>query len=154
ARIRAIDPAFTGMDYRVPCRVNLDFAACNAYWDGRGVNFFATGNGCANMASVAAVIDHEYAHGITQYTYDPLLPNPGMDEAFSDYFAASTLDDPVIGRDVEGPGTYVRQLDNDAQILDTRCSGEPHCLSLGISGALWDMRQGFVHEYGFAAGVA
>jgi hypothetical protein len=153
ARIRALDPSFTGMDYRVPCRVNLTFAACNAYWDGRGLNFFAAGTGCANMAAIADVIYHEYAHGITQYTYGPLEPNPGMNEGFSDYFASSALNDPVVGRDIEGPGTYVRLLENDAQILDPNCNGEPHCLSLGVSGALWDMRQAFVRELGQDAGV-
>lgn len=154
ARIKALDPTFTGMDYRVPCRVNITFAACNAFWDGTGLNLFATGAGCANMASVADVVYHEYAHGITQYTYAPLNPNPGMNEGFSDYFAASTLDDPVIGRDIEGPGTYARLLENNAKILDPSCNGEPHCLSLGNSGALWDMRQGFVALLGKAAGVA
>ncbi|HEV8480464.1 MAG TPA: hypothetical protein VGR66_06685 [Candidatus Eisenbacteria bacterium] len=152
ARIKALDPSFTGMDYRVPCNVNLDFSACNAFWDGFGLNFFATGAGCANMAAIADVVIHEYGHGITQHTYDPLLPNPGMNEAFSDYFAASALDDPVIGRDLEGPGTYVRRLENDAQLLDVNCDGEPHCLSLATSGALWDMRKAFVTALG-PAGV-
>jgi Zn-dependent metalloprotease len=153
AYIRALDPSFTGLDYRVPCRVNITFAACNAYWDGKGLNLFATGAGCANMAAIADVVYHEYAHGITQHTYGTLKPNPGMNEGFSDYFAASALNDPVIGRDIEGPGTYVRLLENDAQILDPDCNGEPHCLSLGISGALWDMRKAFVSELGADAGV-
>jgi Zn-dependent metalloprotease len=154
ARLKVLDPSLTGMDYRVTCRVNLSYAACNAFWDGKALNFFATGMGCANMASVADVIYHEYGHGITQHTYDPLLPNPGLNEGFSDYFACSTLNDPVVGRDLEGPGTYVRLLENDAQILDPDCDGDPHCLSLGNSGALWDMRKGFIAALGPVAGVA
>src|SRR5262249_19088591 len=43
-RIKALDPSFTGMDYRVPVRVNDPFGSCNAYWDGTGLNFFATGD--------------------------------------------------------------------------------------------------------------
>jgi len=147
ARLRELDPELTGMDYPVPCRVNLP-GACNAFWDGRSINFFGEGAGCANTAVIADVVIHEYGHGITQHTYAPLRPNPALNEGFSDYFAASTLDDPVIGRDLYGPGTYVRWLENDARIIDPTCFGEPHCLSQGVSGALWDLRQGLLLTMG------
>src|SRR4029077_6102347 len=60
----------------------------------------------------------------------------------------STLDDPVIGRDLYGPGSFVRDLVNNARMLDPTCFGEPHCLSQGVSGALWDLHEGLARAKG------
>ena len=41
-RVKAIDPGFTGLDYRMPCLVNIG-NQCNAFWDGVGINFYRWG---------------------------------------------------------------------------------------------------------------
>src|SRR4029077_20548933 len=81
AYIKALDPGFVGLDYRVPCIINIP-ATCNAYWDGSSINFFRYGGGCPNTATIADVIFHEYGHGVTQFTFDPGEPNGAMHEGF------------------------------------------------------------------------
>ncbi|MCI0582899.1 MAG: hypothetical protein L0227_08390, partial [Chloroflexi bacterium] len=105
--VQAIDPAFTVLDYRMPCQVNIN-ATCNAFWDGIGINFFRTGNGCANTGNIADVVYHEYGHGVTQFTFDPFSPNGALHEGFSDYLASSMTRQPLIGRGFFGPGTSIR----------------------------------------------
>jgi len=137
--IQSIDPAFTDLNYRVPCVVNIN-STCNAYWDGIGINFFRYGGGCANTGNVADVVYHEYGHGVTQFTFAPFAPNGAMHEGFSDYLAASMTRQPVIGRGFFGPGSSIRTCDNTRVLPAPECLGAVHCLGTAVSGALWDMQ--------------
>jgi hypothetical protein len=137
--VKALDGGLTAVDYRMPCLVNIN-ATCNAFWDGVGINFFRTGNGCANTGQIADVVYHEYGHGVTQFTFDPLAPNGAMHEGFSDYLAATMTRQPVIGRGFTGPGTSIRTCDNTRTLPAPECLGQVHCLGTAISGALWDLQ--------------
>jgi hypothetical protein len=152
--VKTLDSSFTGLDYTVPCRVNLD-QTCNAYWDGFGMNFFREGGGCVNTANIADVIYHEYGHGVTDWQYRP-FPQPGgdMHEGLSDYLGATITGQPIIGRGFFGPGTWIRSTENNRAWPAPECGGEPHCVGEAIAGALWDMRQNLVASMGEEAGVA
>jgi hypothetical protein len=152
--VKAIDPGFTGLDYQMPCRVNID-QTCNAFWDGFAVNFFRAGGGCANTANIADVIYHEYGHGVTDFQYRPFpQPSSAMHEGLSDYLAATITDQSLIGRGFFGPGTWIRNTENDRVYPAPECQGEPHCVGESIAGSLWDMRQNLVASLGHEAGVA
>jgi hypothetical protein len=152
--VKAIDPSYTGLDYMVPCRVNLD-QTCNAFWDGFGMNFFRAGGGCANTANIADVIYHEYGHGVTDYQYRPFpQPSGAMHEGFSDYIAATITNQSLIGRGFTGPGSWLRNTENSRIWPAPECGGEPHCVGEVIAGALWDMRQNLIASLGQEVGVA
>lgn len=130
--IKGIDPGFVGLDYAMPCEMNIPGLA-NAYWDGYGMHYGAGGN---DFGQHADVIYHEYGHGVTDFQYRPLGPSGAMHEGFSDFFAATITDDSRIG---EGVMTY-RDLDNNMRSPEN-LSGESHHDGMIIGGALWHMRE-------------
>jgi hypothetical protein len=144
-RVKAIEPAFTALDYRMPCNVNIG-NQCNAFWDGLGMNFYrwgvrpSDGRACANTGTIADVIYHEYGHGRTEHVFAPFAPSGAMHEGLSDYFAATTSGQPDIGRGFFGPGTILRTAANTQRVDFAGCLGEAHCVGNAISGALWDLR--------------
>ena len=137
--IQVVDPSFHLLDYQMPLRVNID-DACNAFWDGEGLNFFRAAGGCANIGRIADVVYHEYGHGITDFQYRPFFPNSAMHEGFSDYYAASITGQPVIGIGFLGPGTSLRRVDVD-HVWPDDISNDPHETGLIVAGALWDLRE-------------
>lgn len=139
-KIKELDPAFTGLDYVMPITVDIFDRDCNAFYDGLGINFFGESGRCVNTARIADVVLHEYGHGITDRVYRPLAPSGAMHEGFSDYWAASVMEDPRIGIGFRGPGTSLRTVDNTNRFPEDAI-GEVHRDGLIIGGALWDLRE-------------
>jgi hypothetical protein len=139
--IKTLDPDLTEMDFVMGCNVNVN-GTCNAFWSGynRSINFYSEGGGCPNIAQIADVVYHEYGHGITDLQYRPFAPNGAMHEGFSDYVACTIIDDPLVGHGFYGPGTHLRNLDNDNRYPDD-WTGEPHNDGQIIGGALWHSRE-------------
>ena len=151
--VKAIDPDYDGRDYEVPCRVNLN-QTCNADWDWYDGHFFWAGGGCVNTANIADVIYHEFGHGVTDFQYRPFpQPSGAMHEGFSDYLAVTIMDQPLIGRGFFGPGSWIRNAENNRIYPAPECNGEPHCVGEAIVGSLWDTRQNLVASLGHEAGV-
>jgi len=139
--IKTLDANLVEMDYVMPCNVNVS-GSCNAYWSGQNmsINFFREGGGCPNIAQIADVVYHEYGHGITDLSYRPFAPNGAMHEGFSDYVACTITDQPLVGHGFFGPGTHLRNLDNDNRYPDDWI-GQSHHDGLIIGGALWHTRE-------------
>jgi Zn-dependent metalloprotease len=108
---------------RVRVHSNVD-ATCNAYWDGRSLNFFRSGDGCANTGEIRDVMTHEWGHGLDQ---NDGIPPPGLaidgatGEAAADIVAMLRSRDACIGesfhQDGSGPSAAcsgVRDLDEHA----------------------------------------
>lgn len=150
--VKGIDPSFTGLDYEMNVNVNIN-ANCNAFWDGSSINFYKAGGGCANTAQVGDVVYHEYGHGDVQFSYAPVLATASEHEGFADYHTCSLTDQPLMGRGMNGPGTFIRNLDNNRQDPAPECNGEPHCVGEVIGGALWHMRENLITRLGSTAGV-
>jgi len=138
--IREVDPDFSALDYSMYLITDYPDQQCNAFWDGHGLVFFAEGSVCANMARIASVVVHEYGHGITDYQYRPFSPSAAMHEGFSDYTAATLLNDPRIGLGFFGPGTVLRTVDNNRHYPED-VTDDPHATGLILAGALWDIRK-------------
>lgn len=141
--LKAIDPAFTGVDYVMPCAVNIN-ATCNAYWDGTGINFYLAGGGCPNTASMPSVVYHEYGHGINDQLYvqqgSPSgMINGALHEGLADVYATLLEDTPQVGRGFFGPGTHLRNVDNDHVWPED--DGEVHDAGLLIGAAFWEIRE-------------
>jgi hypothetical protein len=139
---------------------------CNAIWDGTTVNFYRSGGGCGNTGELAAVIDHEWGHGMDDNDANPSISNPG--EGIADIYAYLRLDTSCIGRGFE-PGTNcggfgdpctmcdgVRDIDyakrqsglpHDVSWIDTACGsgnstpcgGSTHCEGAVYAEAVYDL---------------
>lgn len=150
-RLKQIDPAFEWLDQPVPATVSDPSGTCNAgayiIPENPSLRFLAGSDACANAARVADVVYHEYGHLATMYAYLPEQPPYELHEAFSDYFAATIRDTNLIGADFFGPGTFVRNLENDLTWpVDEQCASDPHCLGLLLGGALWEMRSALIDQ--------
>ncbi|MBU1938080.1 T9SS type A sorting domain-containing protein, partial [bacterium] len=144
---KVIDPGFTGLDYSMPVTVNYGTNYDNAFWNGVGCSYGSGGITFENLAMYCDVIYHEFTHGVTGKIYQgyslPYSGQPGaMNEAWSDYFACTITDEPLMG---EGglyngsPNRYMRNLYNDMHFPES-WQGEVHRDSPFISGALWRIR--------------
>lgn len=141
-------PSFTGFDIQIPCNVNLA-SNCNAYYYSldHSINFFTEGGGCVNTA-YSSVVSHEYGH----FAVNRLgLSQGAFGEGFGDVVSILLYDDPVVGRDFAGPGSYVR--DTVTANLQYPCSGQIHYCGQLLSGCWWDIREALVATHGASAGL-
>jgi hypothetical protein len=105
---------------------------CNAFWDEITVNFFTSGSAapsltCSNTGELAAVLDHEWGHGLDNNDVNPSISTPG--EGIADIYAALRLNDSCIGR-----GFYQAQ---------NNCGDDNPCLDCdGVRDIDWRRRQG------------
>ena len=144
ALVKSIDPDFSGVDYSMPVRVNIN-QTCNAFWDGRGINFYRAGDGCRNTAEVPSVVYHEYGHGINDMQYISKgapdgLTNGALHEGLADVNAALLADDPRVGVGFAENGGGLRNVKNTNR-YPQNVSGEVHSDGLILAGALWDLRE-------------
>lgn len=147
SHIKSIDGGFSRMDYKVPGIVRFGTQYANAFSDGEGI-YFGEGDNVSlrNTALFSDVIYHEYTHGVTNKIYPaPMLPYVGesgaMDEGWSDYFACTITNEPLIGEgDLVIGEPYLRTLDNNLRMPDD-WYGEVHEDGQIIGGAMWDLRK-------------
>lgn len=162
ARTFAPDLAF--LDDRVQVTVNIE-DVCNAYSDGRSINFFKAGSGCENTGRIADVVYHEYGHSLHANAYlfcgpgeDICIPVAGGDlsEGISDYLAATMTGDPAMGRGFFSDDAPLRHIDPQGaeHVWPTDALGEVHYDGLIIAGALWDLRTLLIDSLGEDDGVA
>jgi hypothetical protein len=144
---KVLDPDFTGMDYPVPAVAQYGTNYENAFWNGYGTYYGGGWTMYRNFALFCDVIYHEYTHGVTDQIYPlgylPYIGQSGaMNEAWSDYFACTITDEPLIGEGglYQIPGHYMRNLDNTLCYPDDWV-GEVHSDGRIIAGAFWDLRE-------------
>ncbi|MBD3336970.1 MAG: T9SS type A sorting domain-containing protein [Candidatus Eisenbacteria bacterium] len=152
--IKAVDPAWTDLDFALPANVNIQ-QGCNAYWDGESINFFHEEDNCANTGRLGDVIAHEYGHGVTDYMYGDNDPPSDMHEANSDVHGNYYSDNSVVG-----PGFYlddcengIRDSDNDLVWPDDLI-GEGHYDGQILAGVHWDIWEDLQATLGEEAGKA
>jgi hypothetical protein len=115
---------------------------CNAYWDGKTINFFKAGERdgdvCANTGLISDVIFHEWGHGLDDNTGG--IKDRALSEGFGDALANFMTDDSVVGLNfMPVAGTPVRNTDvvkvypKDASFFD------PHSTGLIVGGAFWEL---------------
>ncbi|MDD5766579.1 MAG: M36 family metallopeptidase [Candidatus Marinimicrobia bacterium] len=132
------------------------YASTNAY---SKIMYLSDGvSGLRNPSHEAAIICHEYMHGVSE-TYNTLDHTAGsgeedaMDEAYSDYFGVAYsnqfVSSSIIGDYIDESGGYVylRNLANTWTMsyynsIDLEPNGtiEEHDRSVIFSGALWNFR--------------
>lgn len=139
-------PAFTGLNYEMPVRVDLVSPNCNGFYDGDGINFYEQGNNCRSLATIDDVVYHEYAHGINDKYYESLgstFTNGAMDEGYADVWALSLAEDLVFGEAVriDFAGSAIRRYDGAPRVYPVDILGDRHNDGQVIAGAWMDLYQ-------------
>ena len=123
--------------WRLTTRVNLD-DTCNAGFNGADVsiNFFRAGNGCLNTA-FSDIVLHEYGHAI-DFVHGGILDG-GYSEGFGDALAILVTQQPLVGRDLNGPGSAIRDARKFVMYPSSR--PEPHFVGQIYAGFIWELIQ-------------
>ncbi len=114
--------AWLGTKVLVNTNVNQ---TCNAIWNGTSINMFRSGGGCSNTGEIAAVLLHEWAHGLDTNTGGAAPGEQASGEAVGDTFAFLHTRDACIGQNFV-PG---QNCDNC-----TSCTGVRDVGDFSVSG--------------------
>lgn len=145
---------------QVVANVNMN-DICNAFWNGRSVNFFKAGErttssgkkiGCANTGEIADVVYHEWGHGLHHNT------GGIRDRAFSEGIG-DTVSQLITGSADVGPGFFsdgrpVRNLDGEYMYPPKENEREVHKEGLIFGSAYFHLTQALVEKYGNEVGRA
>ncbi|MEW6742304.1 MAG: hypothetical protein AB1486_06060 [Planctomycetota bacterium] len=150
--VKSHDPTDATLDFPVLANVNID-NACNAFWNGKSINFFRAKARCPNTA-YTTIIAHEEGHWANS-----LYNGGGITGAFhegaADAWALYIYDDSEVGREFNG-GLSLRTGWNSRPFcgddVGDECWGEPHAGGEPLMGALWKARHEIDIQIGDAAG--
>ena len=153
---RELAPDLAWLDERLPINVNIN-DSCNAFSDGNSINFFRSGDGCANTGQLADVVYHEFGHSLhTNSIIEGVGRFDGAhSEGLSDFLAASITGDPAMGRGFFQSAGPLRHID-----LPDRENSWPedvagiHFTGLIFAGAMWDLRKLLITRLGPTEGAA
>jgi len=99
--------------------VNIN-AACNAYWDGWGVNFYRSSARCANTGEILGVFLHEWGHGMDENGGGPFVMEYGSGEAVGDTFAVLSTRNACVGPGFfTGPNSICHNCTTCTGVRDT-----------------------------------
>ncbi|MBR9974188.1 MAG: T9SS type A sorting domain-containing protein, partial [Bacteroidetes bacterium] len=146
ARALSGAPALSNLDRQVPGLVDID-SECNAFFDGRGVNFFKASLSCGNTGEIASVIHHEYGHGIHIWLTNNLTGRPPVNgaikEAVADIVSNLLSDDPRIGLGFmkNGPSNGIIRNSDNTRRYPENVINEIHDDGMILTGAVWDVRK-------------
>lgn len=134
---------------RSPSNVNMD-DVCNAYFDGRSVNFYVEGGGCANTGLIADVNYHEWGHGLHYYSLLSGTFDGSYSEGYSDTVAfLMTLDSTIAPGFITSNGSGIREVASD-RVYPDDIQNEVHEDGLIYAGAMWDLLGLLQDRYGDA----
>ena len=150
--LHSVDAAETALDFQVLSYVN-EADTCNAFYDGFSLNYFLAGDGCPNTA-YQGVVWHEEGHWANDL-FSSFNGPDGFGEGAADCWSMYIADDPTIGPDFHGPGTFLRSgLNTNAFCGDENpaCYGEVHADGQPLMGAIWKVRSRLETALGAGAG--
>ncbi len=151
-----LDPAMPTLDEQMIANVNIN-QTCNAFFDGKAINFFHATEDCQNTGLLQDVVFHEYGHRV--HTAE-IIEGVGdfdsaMSEGASDFLAASITGDPGMGRGFFYSDTPLRDLDPpDMEWSWPLNIGEAHYTGQIYGGIFWDLRKQLIADLGEAQGIA
>ncbi len=151
---REIDPGMPLLAMQLVANVNIG-QECNAFWDGKAVNFLKSSDKCQNTGLVQDVVFHEFGHALHQHQ---VITGVGafdgaMSEGASDFLAAIITNDSGMGRGFRYSDNPLREIDPpDMEYRWPEDVKEIHYTGQIYSGALWDLRKDLVATLGEAEG--
>lgn len=148
---RRFAPDLGFLDEQLEARVNID-DNCNAFSDGRTINFFRKDDRCQNTGRLADVVYHEFGHSLHAQS---IIQGVGafdgaFSEGLSDYLASTITGDPRMGLGfflgvaaVDSPLRHIDPLDEEKRWPDD-VSESIHSTGLIFAGAMWDLRKALI----------
>ena len=152
---RYLDPDMPKLGEQMTANVNIG-QECNAFFDGRTINFFQSSTRCQNTGLLQDVIYHEFGHALHVAEIIEGVGNfdGAMSEGAADFLAASITQDSGMGRGFFYGDTPLRELDPEGREYrwpeDVR---EIHHTGLIYGGALWDLRKDLIATLGEATAL-
>jgi hypothetical protein len=155
---RELDASMPTLSQQITANVNIA-QDCNAYFDGKSVNFFHASSQCQNTGLIQDVVFHEYGHAVHQAEIiDGVGSFDGaMSEGAADFFAAQITGDPKMGRGFFYDDRPLRDLDPEkSENRWPQDIGEIHKTGIIYGGAFWDLRKALIADpaIGEAQGIA
>ncbi|CAN5912602.1 hypothetical protein BH11MYX3_BH11MYX3_13170 [soil metagenome] len=150
-----IDPAMKTLDQSITANVNIA-QDCNAFFDGKAINFFHATAKCQNTGLLQDVVFHEFGHAVHSFE---IIEGVGsfdgaMSEGAADFLAASITGDPGMGRGFFYSNDPLRSL--DPLLEEARWPEdvqEIHHTGLIFGGTMWDLRKALITELGETEGI-
>jgi hypothetical protein len=150
-----VDPAMPTLDEQMTANVNIA-QNCNAFFDGKSINFFQANMQCQNTGLLHDVVFHEYGHRLhTAEIIEGVGDFDGaMSEGASDFLAASITGDHGMGRGFFHSDEALRELDPEGkEWLWPADIGEIHHTGQIYGGIFWDLRKQLIADLGEGPGV-
>lgn len=152
---RVLDPNMPTLDAQIVANVNIP-QNCNAFFDGKSVNFFHATSMCENTGLIQDVVFHEFGHAV--HTAE-IIKGVGafdgaMSEGAADFFAVQITGDPGMGRGFFFTDAPLRDL--DPPMKENRWPddiGEIHKTGIIFGGTFWDLRKALIAQLGEPLGI-
>ena len=151
-----IDPAMPKLDEPMTANVNIK-ESCNAFFDGKSINFFHASEKCENTGRLEDVVFHEFGHALhTAEIIEGVGAFDGaMSEGAADFLAASITNDSGMGRGFFFNDTPLRELDPaDGEFSWPKDIAEIHHTGKVFGGTYWDLRKALIAALGEGPGIA
>lgn len=149
-----IDPAMPKLEESLTANVNIE-QNCNAFFDGKSINFFHASEMCENTGRLEDVIYHEFGHAlhIAEIIEGVGSFDGAMSEGAADFLAASITGDPGMGRGFFKNNEPLRQIDPiDTELSWPKDIGEIHHTGKIFGGTYWDLRKAAIAALGEGPG--
>ncbi len=150
----SVNPADPILDFQADALVNQTWKTCNATFDGAKTNYFVETVGQCTNSAYSTIIYHEMGHFLNQL-YGSGNGSDGFGEGAADIWAQFMSDDPVVGDEFKGAGTFIRTGTNTNPFCGDDgqgCYGATHADGQPLMGAFWKWRENYNATYGDAAG--
>lgn len=150
-----INPSLGALDTQLEANVNEN-DTCNAFYDPQGdnLNFFHSGDGCANTGRISDVVFHETGHWLHAHSFvgGPFGVDGSLGEGVADTLAVSITGDQGIGKGFETatPDSFLRDLDPDGleKKWPQNADGEVHDEGEIYGEAMLDLRKALQDKLG------
>jgi MYXO-CTERM domain-containing protein len=153
---RALDPKMATLDEQITANVNIG-QDCNAFFDGKAINFFHASTDCQNTGLIQDVVFHEYGHAVhaAEIIAGVGAFDSSMSEGAADFLAVQITGDHGMGRGFFYSDAPLRDLDPDnSEARWPEDIGEIHKTGLIFGGTFWDLRKALIAQLGDDAGIA
>lgn len=134
---------------------------CNAFWNGKSVNFFQAGSkkmangkvlGCTNTGENADVVYHEWGHGLHHNTGG--IRDRAFSEGIGDTVSQLITGSPDVGPGFFSDGKPVRNLDGNYMYPPKENEREVHKEGLIFGSTYFHLTQDLIAKYGNEVGRA
>lgn len=146
-----ITPDLPELQSRMTVNVEIN-DSCNAFYNGRSINFFKDSDECNNTGRLADVVYHEYGHHYHHSLVVTGITDGSIGEGSGDYLSATITGEAYMAPGFFKNGAGIRDLEPD-RVYPDDLTGEVHADGLIWGGAMWDVRKSLIAELGEEAGV-